>query len=174
MAGYVAFLGGINVGGHRVSMARLRAEFESLGFTDVSTFIASGNVLFTTSGGSARIESRIEAHLEGTLGYAVPTFLRPRRAVVDAVAIDPFGPVGPRSTRLIAFLRKAPGAAAARAVAALGNDQDRFEVHGRDLHWLVVRGGVSDSSVKASAVRAAVGVNTVRNVKSLRALAGRL
>ena len=43
---YVAFLRGINVGGHRVSMADLRDVFTSLKFGNVDTFIASGNVIF--------------------------------------------------------------------------------------------------------------------------------
>jgi uncharacterized protein (DUF1697 family) len=174
MTAYVAFLGGINLGTHRVSMERLRGEFEALAFGDVGTFIASGNVLFAASGSKASLEQRIEAHLEQALGYAVPTFLRTRRAVIDAVAREPFGTVGPRSTYLVGFLKKAPGAAAAREVAALGNDQDRFEVHGPDLHWLVVNGGVSDSTIKPAKVRAVVGPYTTRNVKSLRTLAGRL
>ena len=47
MTRFVALLGGINVGGHRVTMDRLRTEVASLGYTDVATFIASGNVMFT-------------------------------------------------------------------------------------------------------------------------------
>ena len=38
MARFVALLGGINVGGHRVTMDRLRAEVAALGYTDVATF----------------------------------------------------------------------------------------------------------------------------------------
>jgi uncharacterized protein (DUF1697 family) len=46
MPGYVAFLRGMNVGGHRISGGELCAAFEELGFEDVSTFRASGNVIF--------------------------------------------------------------------------------------------------------------------------------
>jgi uncharacterized protein (DUF1697 family) len=48
MTQYVAFLRGINVGGHRVKMDRLREIFEETGLSDVSTFIARGNVVFST------------------------------------------------------------------------------------------------------------------------------
>ena len=48
MQRYIALLGGINVGGHRVKMAHLRALFEALGFEQVETLIASGNVIFET------------------------------------------------------------------------------------------------------------------------------
>ena len=65
-----AFLRAINVGGHTVTMAELRGQFEALGFSDVETFIASGNVIFTSraKGGQA-LERRIEARLHQTLGY---------------------------------------------------------------------------------------------------------
>jgi uncharacterized protein (DUF1697 family) len=44
----IAFLRAVNVGGRNVTMEQLRAHFSALGFTDVNTFIASGNVLFTS------------------------------------------------------------------------------------------------------------------------------
>jgi uncharacterized protein (DUF1697 family) len=174
MASYVAFLGGINVGGHRVTMDRLRGEFESLGFDDVSTFIASGNVLFRATGSAAPLEARIEAHLEDALGYTVPTFLRTRAAVVACAALTPFGGVASGHTHVVAFLKKTPGRAAGTAALALANDHDRFALSGKDLHWYI-RSGFSDSTIKASALRSALGQPyTVRNVKSLRTLAARL
>ncbi|HLA07538.1 MAG TPA: DUF1697 domain-containing protein [Anaerolineales bacterium] len=45
---YVAFLRAINVGGHPITMDRLCEFFEELGFSNVETFIASGNVIFET------------------------------------------------------------------------------------------------------------------------------
>ena len=112
-------------------MDRLRAEFEALGFADVSTFIASGNVLFEATGSRASLEPKIEARLAEQLGYAVPTFVRtasvvrgrPRRSNRTETIAD-------GDTHHVVFLRKAPTAAAKRATEALSNDQDRFEVHG--------------------------------------------
>jgi uncharacterized protein (DUF1697 family) len=46
----IAFLRAINVGGHTVTMETLRAQFLALGFADVETFIASGNVIYTAPG----------------------------------------------------------------------------------------------------------------------------
>jgi hypothetical protein len=51
---YVAFLRAINVGGHVVKMDRLRTLFEGLGFANVSTFIASGNVVFDSTATDTR------------------------------------------------------------------------------------------------------------------------
>ena len=76
MSRYIAFLRAINVGGHTVTMDRLRALFTSLGFTRVETFIASGNVIFDTPSRSpTKLESNIEQHLQLALGYEVRTFL---------------------------------------------------------------------------------------------------
>ena len=73
----VAFLRGVNVGGHSVRMERLRTLFIELGFTDVHTYIQSGNVFFKTTIADTRlVESTIEAHLLATLGFAVPVFIR--------------------------------------------------------------------------------------------------
>ena len=59
MPRYIAFLRAINVGGHTVKMDRLREIFESLGFANVETFIASGNVVFeTTAGDTAALETQ--------------------------------------------------------------------------------------------------------------------
>ena len=68
-----AFLRAINVGGHTVTMDTLRALFEDLGLNDVKSFIASGNLHFTSPGTSVpALERKIEARLEKALS------IRPR------------------------------------------------------------------------------------------------
>jgi uncharacterized protein (DUF1697 family) len=149
-------------------MARLRAEFEALGFADVTTFIASGNVRFTAPSRPARLESHIEAHLTEQLGFPAPTFIRERRAVARAATLAPFPHVADTDTHLVAFLRRAPSPSAARAALALGNDRDQFATDGKDLHWLI-HGAVMDSSVKTSLLSRTLGHPfTTRNVNSLR------
>ena len=82
---YIAFLRGINVGGHNVKMADLRALFSQLGLTNVSSYIQTGNIFFETDVPYDRkLEDRIEEHLENKLGYAVPAFVR-RLDEVEAV-----------------------------------------------------------------------------------------
>jgi uncharacterized protein (DUF1697 family) len=155
-------------------MDRLRSELEALGFDGVSTFIASGNVLFEATGSPASLESKIEARLAEHLGYDVPTFVRTSSAVTKAAALEPYGEVADGDTHLVVFLRTAPTANAKRATEALGNDQDRFHVHGKELHRLI-HGGVTDSSVKSSVLAKALGQSsTARNAKSLRKLAAKL
>ena len=62
---HLALLRGINVGGKKlVKMADLRTAFEELGFAEVSTYIASGNVLFRAPRQKrAELAARIESDL---------------------------------------------------------------------------------------------------------------
>ena len=170
----MAFLGGINVGGHRVKMDALRDEFSALGYTEVRTFIASGNGIFDAPGRAATHERAIAARLEEQLGYAVPTFVRSAKAVPDIAAFEPFGPPADGDSLHVVFLAAAPGADAVRATEALSNDQDRFAVRGTELYWHI-HGNLMDSSVKGSVLAKAHGQRaTARNVKSLRKLAATL
>src|SRR5437660_1567039 len=91
MPRYVSFLRGINLGGRRVKMDQLRALFEALKFSDVSTFIASGNVLFgAPSLDAGSLEGQIEHHLEQSLGYPVDTFLRTPSELAAIAAHRPY------------------------------------------------------------------------------------
>src|SRR4051812_42161160 len=104
MTRFFAFLRGINVGGHKVTMDRLRKEFETLGLADVSTFIASGNVVFEADDGDgAALERRIERHLADTLGYEVPTFLRTGKELSRIAKHNPFAD-SDGGTLFVAFL----------------------------------------------------------------------
>jgi uncharacterized protein (DUF1697 family) len=77
MERYVAFLRGINLGKRRPPMSQLRELFEEMGFDEVETFIASGNVLFSSKQRMrSELETRIARQLEDSLGYAVDTFVR--------------------------------------------------------------------------------------------------
>lgn len=88
---YVAFLRGINVGAHMVKMARLCELFRELGFTDVWTYIQSGNVFFIApeQNRQALVKS-IEEHLERELGFSVPVILRTLGDIERIVRSDPF------------------------------------------------------------------------------------
>ncbi|HEX7528041.1 MAG TPA: DUF1697 domain-containing protein, partial [Thermoanaerobaculia bacterium] len=79
----VAFLRALNVGGRVVKMGALKRDFETMGFTDVETFIASGNVVFSSKGARG-LEAKIANALEQELGYAVATFVRTVAEVADA------------------------------------------------------------------------------------------
>ena len=169
MARHVAFLGGLNVGkGHRVSMADLKAHFESLGHDDVSTYINSGNVVFSTS--KKPNEAAIEAALEKAVGFAVPTFVRTVAAVQKLSS--PFGTAD--GTVLVGFLKKAPSASAKKAVAALATPTDTLEVHGTELWWHLPKGQMGSQLPRNWGAKADLGPMTTRNLNMLEKLAAKL
>jgi uncharacterized protein (DUF1697 family) len=91
MKQYIALLRGINVGGHTVRMEDLRSLFEDLGLEKVRTYIQSGNVFFgTRDSNPAVLTRRIERHLEQSLGFAVPVFLRTIPEFESILALAPF------------------------------------------------------------------------------------
>ena len=139
MPRYFAFLRAINVGGRTVTMAKLRELFEELGFQDVETFIASGNVIFSTRWGSAAaLEKKIEARLEKALGYEVKTFLRTGPELTALAAHKAFPGPRVRAARAycVGFLAAPLDAAGKKLLAGLKSDVDDFVVNGREVYWL--------------------------------------
>ncbi|HJR26220.1 MAG TPA: DUF1697 domain-containing protein [Acidimicrobiales bacterium] len=89
---YVALLRGINVGGkNKVAMADLREAVEGDGHTDVTTYIASGNVLFTSDAPARTLEDRLEAALEAKLRLPLVVVVRSHRQLRDVVQKAPKG-----------------------------------------------------------------------------------
>src|SRR5437868_4934049 len=92
MVKYVAFLRGINVGGHKlISMKDLSRMFEAIGFEDVRTYIQSGNVIFGDASADAElVTERAERGLREALGYEVKVILRTMNEVEGLVERNPF------------------------------------------------------------------------------------
>lgn len=84
MSTYVALLRGINVGGNnKVEMVRLKAVFEKLGFSDVVTYINSGNVLFSSK--KKVTAQKLETAIEKEFGFPVRTLVRELQALEKIV-----------------------------------------------------------------------------------------
>src|SRR5262245_17185610 len=110
----------MNLGGRRIKNEELRAVFEALGFADVATFRASGNVIFGSEGAESRsrLTERIEAGLGEALGYEVLVFLRSCAEVAEIAAREPFG-----AARIAASKGKLQVAMLARKPAAAEREQ---------------------------------------------------
>lgn len=110
MPKYVALLRGINLGKRQIKMAELKTVFEGLDFSEVSTLLASGNVVFAARETTATLRTRIEAAIQEKYGFTVPVILRSEEEIRALVAGDPFkGVKAEKGTRLyITFLGGAP------------------------------------------------------------------
>ncbi len=139
MTRYIAFLRAINVGGHTVKMADLRTLFEALGFSEVETFIASGNVIFSEkSKNVAALQRRIEAHLRESFGFEVATFIRTDAEVTAAARHQAFSDSALKSAVAlnVAFLAEPLEEGATQALRSLSTGTDHFHIHGREIYWL--------------------------------------
>ena len=89
---YIAFLRGINVGGHhKLPMVDLKATLKQLGYTDIITILNSGNVIFDAPIQDVKdIEKNMETRLESTFGFPVPTCAREASYIVRFHESDPF------------------------------------------------------------------------------------
>jgi uncharacterized protein (DUF1697 family) len=90
MTRYAAFLRGVNLGKRTVKSAELKAAFEAMGFAEVKTLLASGNVLFDARAGKG-LKPKIEAGLKEQFGFDVPIVLRSLDELNAMVAAKPFG-----------------------------------------------------------------------------------
>jgi uncharacterized protein (DUF1697 family) len=176
MTRYIAFLRGINVGGHaKIAMAELRELLGTLGLTDVVTWLQSGNALFTAP---TQDESRLRATLEAAVAerFAVPSKIVVRSVPeLDAViAHDPFAGIADDGARyLVVFLSEAPAVERIAAIDADAYRPDEFRVIGREA-YLWCPAGLRDSKLalqftdrKLGVVATARNWNTVTKVRSL-------
>lgn len=169
MPRYVAFLRAINVGGHTVAMGRLVELFEALELEEITTFIASGNVVFSSRAKPALLERQIDKHLHAELGYPAESFVRaiPDLQLILKQQAFPSADVARAHALMIGFLREAPTAEVERTIEQLGGPTDRLAIRGRELHWLrPVQ--ESDPRLAKRLEKAIGGPMTVRNVNTVR------
>ncbi|CAN5733438.1 DUF1697 domain-containing protein [soil metagenome] len=169
---FIAFLRAINVGRRRVRMDRLREVFQEMGFAAVSTFIASGNVIFTTSrDDAAALEAEIEEHLHGSLGYPVATCLRTPAELAEITRVSRSG--GEVQTLLVGFLRNDPGRHARERLVEMLTPTDEFRLHRREVYWSCTT-RMSDSTITGAMLEKALeSPLTVRNITTLAKLAAK-
>ncbi|MFT4626893.1 MAG: hypothetical protein ACI8PZ_005574 [Myxococcota bacterium] len=171
----VAFLRGMNVGGHRITNDALRAAFEALGFERVGTYRASGNVFFSGPPTEEAAQT-IAAGLEAALGYAVPTVLRSGDAVRSSAAAQPFSPAELDASRgkvQVTLLATAPSPEVAAEVLALATDADRLALVQQALFWLP-SGGILDSDLDTKRLDRLLGLGTTRTLGTLQGIANKL
>jgi uncharacterized protein (DUF1697 family) len=89
---FVAFLRGINVGGHhKVPMSELKKELQKLGFENVVTLLNSGNIIFEAAGESIlNLEEKTSEHLGKSFGFPVPTIIRRSEVIHELLSNNPF------------------------------------------------------------------------------------
>ena len=89
---YIAFLRGINVGGHKkVPMAKLKEILSGVGLHDVKTYIQSGNIVFKSTIASVNeLEQLVQKSIADGFGFTVPVLVKLTKEVASILADNPF------------------------------------------------------------------------------------
>jgi uncharacterized protein (DUF1697 family) len=173
---YAAFLRGMNVGGHRLTNAELQRHFHALGYDDVATFRASGNVVF--AGGrraAATVREAIEKGLRERLGYEVATFIRSAeqlRAIAEAQPFDAEAVAASRGKLQVAMLRGAASAKAKRELGAAAGEDDLLAWGECELFWLP-SGGLMESQLEMKVIEQVLGPMTMRTKNTVEQIVAR-
>jgi len=155
-------------------MSYLRQLFESLGFSGVETFIASGNVIFDTPGTDTKIlETQIENRLQDALGFEVATFIRTDRELAEIANYQPFqqSDLETAVALNIAFLVDPLDEESVEKLMRLRTDIDEFKVNHREIFWLCRR-KQSQSSFSNAVLEKTLGIkSTIRGIETVRKMA---
>lgn len=138
---YLALLRGINVGGHKIiPMAKLRGIVEEVGFAEVSTYIQSGNVVFTSPSKSVKnVRAAVESALRTALGYEVPALIRTAKEMEAVVNRNPFAEehAKGRTKMYVAFLEHGASKQEMEALLAAQVKGMRFHAGAAEVYCLL-------------------------------------
>lgn len=144
----VALLRGVNVGPTtKVAMADLRGAFAELGFTEIKTYVNSGNVVF--SGRKASL-AKVEKAIAAVAGWEVPVVLRTQAELAEILEANPLGEVASNASRhLVLFADAEVDAAKAADLDPKELEPEAFAIRGREAYLWLPNGVQSSPLAKA-------------------------
>jgi uncharacterized protein (DUF1697 family) len=164
MASFVALLRAVNVGGTgKLPMSDLKAICEELGFGAVRTYIASGNVVFTSRKSETAVKAALEKRLETYAGKPVGVLVRTAAEMAQVLADNPFPKAAPNRTMAV-FLDRAPPADTLAGVRGQKDEEIRL---GRREIYIHYGEGMGQSKLVIAAAKA----GTARNMNTVAVLA---
>jgi uncharacterized protein (DUF1697 family) len=171
---YIALLRGINVGGNqRIQMERLRESCATLGFTEVQTYIQSGNVIFKANRISpASLAKKLEDRLLKDFGFPVPVVARTHEEMVQVLDNNPYlkEPAIDLEKLHVIFLPEKPGLPVLKELAGLARLPDRSRCLGSEI-YLYLPNGFGHSSLANNPIeRRLLHRATTRNWKTVTAI----
>ena len=162
----IILLRAVNVGGAKLPMAELRELAAELGATDVSTFIASGNLICDAPKDVRAFASALEKAIETKYGFFRECIIRTPTELVEARESYPFDVDDPKNGHIV-FLLDRPTKAAIAKAREIETGADRWEVIGREMH-IRYDHGAGRSDMNGPAIGKALGVpGTSRNLRTV-------
>jgi uncharacterized protein (DUF1697 family) len=168
MAAFVALLRAVNVGGTgKLPMRELKAMCEELGFGAVRTYIASGNVVFTSRKSEAAIKSALEKRLQAYAGKPVGVLVRSAAEMAQVAQDNPFPKAAPNRTVAIFLDEKPPKDTLA---GVRGQKDEEIKLGKREIYVHYVDGiGQSKLVIPAAKTGTARNLNTVATLAKMAA-----
>ncbi len=170
MTTYVALLHSIVLtAGRRVVMSDLRAMAENLGFSDVRTLVATGNLVFEADKRPvAEIEGQLEAGFVKAFGKHVDIIARDAATWMTLAAGNPFSD-GEGSEVVVRVMRKPLDPSAIEMLEKRKSGPERLAVVDGDL-WIDFGGKASETRLLSALTTKRLGVGTLRNWNTVRGL----
>jgi len=163
MTTYAAFLRAVNVGGTgKLPMSELRAMCESVGFSSVRTYIASGNVVFESKLSEKSVKAKLEHALETYAGKPVGILVRTGAELAAVLANNPFSSAA--ANRTVAIFLDAPPPADVMD-SARGQQTEEIALGTREI-YVHYKDGIARSKLKIPAA----GTGTARNMNTVATL----
>jgi uncharacterized protein (DUF1697 family) len=167
MLTYVGLLRGVNVGGkNKMPMADLRNLVASIGYSEVSTYIQSGNVIFSSE--EPVVPATLELAIAERFGFATTVILRTGRELEAAIEANPFADLDLSKVH-VGFMHLQPTPA---AVATLEVDRflpEQFAVTATEM-YLYLPSGMARTKVPDYLIRRLGVATTLRNWNSVTTL----
>ena len=171
MTRYVALLRGVNVGGVTIRMSELAALVAGLGYTDVTTVLASGNVLFTSVDAAAVTQHALEVALRRRFGYEAWVHVLTVDAIRAIAAAYPFERSAERHAYVVFAVT--PEVRAELLAVELDPAVEQAAPGEGVIYWSVPKGSTLDSALgKAQAQAAYKPWLTTRNLNTVEKLTG--
>ncbi len=169
---YIALLRAVNVGGNILKMEHLRALWSELGFTNIRTYVQSGNVVFEAAQKPEAWLPAVERKLEGQTRLPVSVFVRTPAEMRRLIATNPFlgqPDVDPKNLH-VTFLSSVPGAQSADALRVIDTGSDQFQLVGAHI-YLYCPAGFADVKLTSKVIEKILSVKaTTRNWNTINKL----
>lgn len=169
---FIALYRGINVGGRNsVKMEALRALHERLGHKDVSTYIQSGNVVFSAKGQLAPITKKIAAQFESEMGFAARVIAVPAARWTALVQDNPYAKFSAKDPKSVhaAICEGEPSVKGLQALLEKTGGTETFVIKG-EVVYLHAPDGVGNSKFAGAMEKASGVAMTARNWRTVESL----
>ena len=171
MTSFVALLRAVNVGGTgKLPMTELQAMCEAEGFSEVRTYLASGNAVFNSRLSEDLVKAALERRLRAYAGKPVGVLVRTGAQMAAVLAANPF-PKAPPNRTVAIFLDRAPPTNALTDLACSNGEEIRLGTREIYVHYPQGIGG-SKLKIKAAGEGTARNMNTVAKLADMAAARG--